>query len=332
MMRMRALIASRPGGPEVLEWAKVDLPEVGSEEVRVRVRAAGVNRADLLQRSGLYPPPPGWDPRRIGLEYAGEVEQAGERCVLRRPGDRVMGIVAAGACAEFVTVPERETLLIPNALTDTEAAAIPEAFLTAFRSLWEEGELTPSEAVLVRIATSAVGMAAIQLAHVAGHPLAGTGRDSSRLAVLRDLGLKHVLIEGPDMVRRAHAVLNGPVQVVLDLWGGGRLAENLALLADEGRLVVVGLLGGTRDTLDLGTLLMRRQSIRTLTMRSQPIERRIALVRRFEREVLPLLGTGRLRMPIAQIYPMADAAQAHRDMVTGHRPGKLVLSLSCGAS
>jgi len=331
MMRMRALIASRPGGPEVLEWAEVDLPEVGSEEVRVRVRAAGVNRADLLQRSGFYAPPPGWDPRRIGLEYAGVVEHAGARCVLRRPGDRVMGIMAGGACADYVTVPERETIPIPDALTDTEAAAIPEAFLTAFRALWEEGALAPGEAVLIRIATSAVGMAAIQLAHAAGHPIAGTGRDSSRLAVLQNLGLEHVLIEGPDMVRRAHAALNGPAQVVLDLWGGGRLTENLALLADEGRLVLVGLLGGTRDTLDLAALLMRRQSIRTLTMRSQPIERRIALVRRFEREVLPLLATGRLRMPIAQVYPMADAAQAHRDMAQGGDPGKRVLLLTTGA-
>lgn len=332
MMRMRALIASRPGGPEVLEWAEVDLPEVGSEEVRVRVHAAGVNRADLLQRSGFYPPPPGWDPRRIGLEYAGVVEYAGERCVLRRPGDRVMGIVAAGACAEFVTVPERETLPIPDALIDAEAAAAPEAFLTAFRALWDEGEIGPGDGVLVRIATSAVGMAAIQLAHAAGHPVAGTGRDPSRLKLLQDLGLTHVLVEGPDMVRRAHAALKGPAEVVLDLWGGGRLAENLALLAEEGRLVVVGLLGGSRDTLDLGALLMRRQSIRTMTMRSQPIEQRIALVRRFEREVLPLLAMGRVRMPIAQVYPMADAAQAHRDMASGNRPGKLVLSLSDGAS
>lgn len=331
-MRMRALIASRPGGPEVLEWVEVDLPEVGSEEVRVRVRAAGVNHADLLQRSGLYPPPPGWDPRRIGLEYAGVVEQAGERCVLRRPGDRVMGIVAAGACAEFVTVPERETLPVPDALTDADAAATPEAFLTAFRALWDEGALATGQAVLIRVATSTVGMAAIQLAHVAGHPVAGTGRDPDRLHSLRDLGLDHPLVEGPEMMQRARAALGRAPQLVLDLWGGGRLAENLALLADEGCLVVVGLLGGSRDTLDLGALLMRRQSIRTLTMRNQPIERRIALVRRFEREALPLLAAERLGIPVAQVYSMADAAQAHRDMATGHRPGKLVLSLSCGAS
>lgn len=332
MTRMRALIANHPGGPEVLEWAEVDLPDVGTEEVRVRVHAAGVNRADLLQRSGFYPPPSGWDPRRIGLEYAGVVEYAGARCALRRAGDRVMGIVAAGACADFVTVPDRETLPIPDGLTDAEAAAIPEAFLTAFRALWEEGELHPGEAVLVRIATSAVGMAAIQLAHAAGHPVAGTGRDPDRLAALRDLGLGHPLVEGPEMTRRVRAALGQAPQVVLDLWGGGRLAEHLALLAEEGRLVVVGLLGGSRDTLDLATLLMRRQSIRTLTMRSQPIERRIALVRRFEREVLPLLAAGRLRMPVAQVYSMADAAQAHRDMAQGGHPGKRVLSLTIPAA
>lgn len=133
------------------------------------------------------------------------------------------------------------------------------------------------------------------------------------------------------MVQRARAAMGGAPRVVLDLWGGGRLSENLALLSDDGRLVVVGLLGGNRDTLDLATLLMRRQSIRTLTMRSQPTEARIALVRRFERQVLPLLAAGRLTMPIAQVYPVADAAQAHRDMERGDRPGKRVLLLATAA-
>jgi NADPH2:quinone reductase len=328
---LKTLIASRPGGPEVLALAETALPEPGAEEVRIRVTVAGVNRADLLQRSGRYPPPPGWDPRRIGLEYAGTVDCTGARCILRRPGDRVMGLVAAGACSEFIVVPERETLSIPANLTDVAAAAIPEAFLTAVRALWDEGELTPGEAVLVRIATASVGLAAIQLAHIAGHPVAGTGRDSARLDALRALGLDHPLVEGGGMVQRARAAMGGAPRVVLDLWGGGRLSENLALLSDDGRLVVVGLLGGNRDTLDLATLLMRRQSIRTLTMRSQPTEARIALVRRFERQVLPLLAAGRLTMPIAQVYPVADAAQAHRDMERGDRPGKRVLLLATAA-
>jgi NADPH2:quinone reductase len=324
---MKALIAARPGGPEVLTLATIDQPQPGAEEVRVRVRAAGVNRADLLQRRGLYPPPPGWDPRRIGLEYAGEVEAVGARCSLRRVGDRVMGLVAAGACAEFITVPERETLPIPPRQTDAEAAAIPEAFLTAFRALWEEGGLQPGEGVAVRIATSSVGMAAVQLAHVAGHPVVGTGRDADRLDALREFGLNLPLIEGSaDLVPRAWRALGGAAAVVLDLWGGGRLAENLALLGEEGRLVVVGLLGGGRDTVDLSGLLMRRQSIRTLTMRSQPIERRIALARRFEQQILPDLAGGRLQLPIAQVYPMTEAAEAHRRMETGGHLGKLVLT------
>lgn len=324
---MKALICSRAGGPEVLQLADVAPPQLGADEVKVRVRAVGLNRADLLQRSGVYPPPAGWDPHRLGLEYAGDVEEAGPHCVLRRPGDRIMGLVAGGACSEFITVPERETLPVPERLAHVQAAAIPEAFLTAFRALWSEGELAPGDAVLIRVATASVGMAAIQLARLAGHVVAGTGRDAARLDLLRDLGLDHPLVEGaPDMVRRTQDALGGHAQVIVDLWGGGRLAENLSLLAEEGRLVVVGLLGGSRDTIDLAGLLMRRQSIRTLTMRSQPIERRVALVRRFERQILPALAGGRLQMPVARVYSMSDAAQAHHDMARGGHFGKLVLA------
>lgn len=322
---MQALIITRPGGPEVLSLVVVDLPQPGAEEVRVRVRAAGMNRADLLQRRGFYPPPPGWDPRRIGLEYAGEVEAVGTRCSLRQVGDRVMGLVAAGACAEFITVPERETLPIPASLTDVQAAAIPEAFLTAFHAIWEEGDLQRGEGLAVRIATSSVGMAAIQLAHAAGHPVVGTGRDADRLNTLQ--GLSCALIEGSaDLVARAHRTLGGAPAVVLDLWGGGRLTENLALLGDEGRLVVVGLLGGGQDTIDLTRLLMRRQRIVTFTMRSQPIERRIGLVRRFEQRILPDVASGRLQLPIDRVYPMKEAVEAHRRMEAGGHLGKLVLT------
>ena len=324
---MKALICSRSGGPEVLQLAEVAPPQLGADEVKVRVRAVGLNRADLLQRSGFYPPPAGWDPHRLGLEYAGDVEEVGAHCVLRRPGDRIMGLVAGGACSEFITVPERETLPVPERLTHVQAAAIPEAFLTAFRALWGEGELASGDAVLIRVATASVGIAAIQLARLADHVVAGTGRDAARLDLLRDLGLDHPLIEGaPDMARRAQDALGGHAQVIIDLWGGGRLAENLSLLGEEGRLVVVGLLGGSRDTIDLAGLLMRRQSIRTLTMRSQPIERRVALVRRFERQILPVLAEGQLQMPVSRVYLMSNAAQAHHDMARGGHFGKLVLT------
>ncbi len=324
---MRAVMISRPGGPEVLSLIDKPPPEPAGEEVRVRIRAAGLNRADLLQRRGLYPPPPGIDPTLPGLEYAGEIDAVGPRCRLRQVGEPVMGLIAGGAYAEYVTVHERETIVIPAGLSWTQAAAIPEAFLTAYRAVFLEGQLGMNDSCLIRAATSGVGIAAVQLVQAFGGQAAGTSRSAERLEKLRDYGLAHAHVEGQGaLLRWMQEVTAGRgAEVLLDLLGG-HLQENLQALAEEGRLIVVGMLSGNaQDQLNLGHLLMRRLSIRAMTMRSLSLERRIELAQAFMRRLSPLFVQGRLKPVVDCEFALEEAALAHRYMESGSHFGKIVL-------
>ncbi|MDY6943505.1 MAG: NAD(P)H-quinone oxidoreductase [Pseudomonadota bacterium] len=326
---MRVIRITRFGGPEAFAEADIPPPAMGPNDLLIRVHAAGVNRADLLQRRGLYPPPAGFDPMLPGLEYAGIVEKAGAHTSLRRPGDRVMGLVAGGAYAQYLVVNERETLAIPDSASYSEAAAIPEAFLTAYRALFDLGGLTAGDSCLIRAATSSVGIAACQLAHWSGAVVIGTSRSSSRLARLEKLGLSYGCVDGEgSLVKRVRASAAFGVEVVLDLLGGGHLQDNLHCLRDEGRLVLVGMLAGTDGRFDLATALMRRLSVQGMTMRSLPLERRIDLVRRFERHILPLFDTKIIWPVLDDVYDWSDATAAHERMESGRHFGKIVLSLS----
>jgi NADPH2:quinone reductase len=327
MAKMRALAIREPGGPEVLEMRKVKVREPERGEIRVRVRAAGVNRADLLQRRGLYPPPPGWPPEVPGLEYAGEVERVGEGVELWEVGDRVMGLVGGGGYAELVVVQEREALAIPPLLSFEEAAAVPEVFITAHDALFTQMHLELGERLLVHAVGSGVGTAALQLAKAAGVTVIGTSRSGWKLERATDYGLD-VLIntsehDFPELVRQATA--GQGVHVLLDLVGGPYLAGNIDSLAEKGRMIVVGLTAGRTAEIDLGLILRKRLRIVGTSLRLRPLEEKIEAVRAFERDVGSLLATGQVRPVLDRVFEFEEAVEAHRYMEADQNFGKLVI-------
>jgi len=325
---MRAWVVEQPGDAHALQQADLPVPVPGPEEVRIAVRAIGINRADIIQRMGHYPPPPGFDPRIPGLEYAGVVEAAGERVQSRAVGDPVMGLLGGGAYAEQIVTHERETLDVPQTLTFTQAAAVPEAFLTAYRAVFLEGGLCPGQWCLVRGATSGVGQAALQLIRTLGARSIATSRQQQRLDALAstidfDLGL----VDGDNGVAEAVREQTGGAHVVLDFVGAPVLADNLKALRRDGTQVIVGLMGGAKTDINLGALLMRRQRLIAMTMRSLPLERKIELAGMFNDRLLPLFDAGRLQPAVDRVFAFDAAVAAHQYMESGAHTGKLILSL-----
>jgi NADPH2:quinone reductase len=324
---MRAIVITRPGGPEVLEQQDRPRPEPGVGQVRVRVRASALNRADLMQRQGSYPAPPGAPPDIPGMEYAGEVDALGARTALWRVGDRVMGIVAGGAHAEYVVAHEREMLPIPANLTWEDAAAIPEVFLTAYDALFNRLDVRLGERVLVHAVGSGVGTATLQLARVIGASVVGTSRSATKLAKACELGLEHAIdASQSDWVAKIEAsVGTNAIQAVVDLVGGSYLRANLRLLAWRGRLVIVGLTAGRTEELDMGVVLGKRLSIVGTMLRTRPIEEKIALAREFAERAIPLFESGRLKPIIERVFSFSDIRAAHELLESNSTFGKVVL-------
>ena len=322
MARMRAVVITRPGGPEVLEIVERSRPALAPEEILVRVHASGLNRADLLQRLGRYPAPPGGPADIPGLEYAGVVEATGAAVSRWRPGDRVMGLVGGGACAEFLAVHEAEALPIPGPLGYAEAAAIPESFLTAFDALVVRGRVARGDRVLVHAVGSGLGTAAVQVARALGATVIGTSRTPSKLHRARELGLE----QGIDSSDGTFAdEIAGSVDVVLDVIGAPAWADNLRALAPRGRLVLLGFLGASRGELDLEPVLRKRIEVIGSVMRPRGLDERKPLVARAERELLPHFESGRIRPVVARRLPMERVADAHREMAGNEVFGKIVL-------
>lgn len=323
--RMRAVRITRPGGPEVLRVETAPAPALGPDEVRVAVRAAGVNRADVLQRLGRYPAPPGVVADVPGLEFAGEVIECGPRAAGWAPGDRVMGLLGGGGYAEEAAVHARALLPVPPGLDFAHAAAIPEAFVTAFDALVLQGGLVPGERVLIHAAGSGVGTAAAQIVAARGATAIGTSRTPDKLDAAAKLGLSRGIV--PEDGRFAAAVnADGPVDLVLDLVGGPYTAESVRCLADRGRLLLVGLLAGLECAMPLATVLGRRIRVQGTVLRARPIEEKIAVMRAFAKQCGPWLADGTLAPVLAGTYPMAEAAAAHRRMQSDDVFGKLVLT------
>jgi putative PIG3 family NAD(P)H quinone oxidoreductase len=318
---VRAVVIARPGGPEVLELRDVPSPEPGVEQVRVRVRATALNRADLLQRLGQYPAPPGVPADIPGLEVAGEVDALGPSAGRFKVGERVFGLVGGGGYAEHVVLHERTLTRIPERLDWVQAAAVPEAFMTAHDALFRLGGLRPGGRVLIHAVASGVGLAAVQLAAAVHATSFGTSRTPAKLARASELGLTHAL--APEGFERAAA----GVDVVIDFVGGPYLARNLEALAPCGRLVVVGLLGGRKEPLDLGLVLQKRLTIVGTALRSRPLEEKIAVTRTFEAEVVPLLATGVVRPVVDRVFPIGDVRQAHELLQSNATFGKVVLTV-----
>ena len=298
-------------------------PTPGEGELLVVVGAVGLNRADLLQRAGKYPAPSGWPSDIPGLEYAGEVVACGAGVTRWQLGDRVMGLVGGGAAAEQLVVHEREVLRVPEGMSFSDAAAIPEAFLTAWDALVLRGRVHCGERVLIHAIGSGVGTAAAQLARLLKVVLIGTSRTAEKLTRCLPLGMTHgVLTTDADWPVQ----VGDPVDVIVDTLGAAVLDANLALLAQRGRLVILGTMTGARATgIDLGLVLRHRLEIIGTAMRVRSLAERAELVGRFSTEVLPHFVAGRLRPIVAAVVPMGDAARGY-DLLAGNTTcGKVVL-------
>jgi putative PIG3 family NAD(P)H quinone oxidoreductase len=333
---MRAVVLDGYGGPEVMQIADVDPPVAGSDEILVDVRHAALNRADVLQRMGLYPSPTkalGDRPEILGLEYAGVVAAVGDRVLDWRAGDQVMGIDTGGAYAEQLVTHSRLALPVPPGLALADAAAVPEVFITAWDALVVQGGLTSGRWALVHAGASGVGTAAIQIAKVIGARVAVTC-SAGKMAACRELGADLVLERSPADWRTAlREGLAGDgredgVDVVLDVVGGEEADRNLAAVRPKGCIVLVGLLGGPESTVNLGQLLAKRVHWVGTVLRGRPIEERIAICRRFAEEVLPLFSAGVLHPVIDRRFPLDAVADAHRVMEANANVGKLLLDIT----
>ena len=327
---MRAIVITAAGGPEVLEVRTVPTPEPRGEQIRVRVRACGLNRADLMQSRGRYPAPPGAPGDIPGLEYAGEIDALGPDVIGPwKVGDRVFGIVGGGGQAEYVLTHERMAVPIPAHLDFEQAAAVPEVFLTAHDALETRAGLRAGERVLIHAVGSGVGTAAVQIAHAMGCTVFGTSRTTPKLEQAAklglDVGIASLHNDFAQVIRRE--TRGEGVHVVLDLLGAPALAGNLDALAARGRLVLVGLLGGGTATVELTILLRKRITVVGTTLRARPIEEKIETTRKFAATVVPWLERGLVRPVIDRVFPFDEARAGYARVESNLGFGKVVLRL-----
>jgi NADPH2:quinone reductase len=323
---MRAVVIREPGGPEVLEVRSLPRPEPGPGEVRVRIATSGLNRADLLQRMGRYPAPPGAPQDVLGLELAGTVEAVGPGVATWSVGEPVMGILAGGGYAEYAVSPASTLVRVPKAMEPGSAGAIPEVFMTAFDALFLQERLTEGETLLVHAVGSGVGTAAVQLARRAGARVIGTSRTSEKLERAAAFGLDDAVLADEAWPERVLDLTAGQgVDVILDLVGGPYLTGNQKVIAERGRHVVVGVPGGNTASIDLRALMGRRATIRGTVLRARPLVEKEELARAFTAEVLPGFDTGELLPVIDRVFPAADVAAAHRVMEANENFGKILL-------
>ena len=294
-------------------------PAAGPGEVLVRVRAAGLNGADMMQRRGLYPAPPGAPADIPGLELAGEVAAAGPGAQRFEAGDRVMAIVGGGGQAELCVVHERQLMPVPPGLDWPAAGGLPEVFTTAHDALFAQAELRPGEHLLVHGGAGGVGTAAIQLAAAAGARVTATVRRAELRAAVAELGAEAIAPEG--------FAEQGPFDVILELVGAPNLADNLSALATGGRIATIGVSAGATAELNLLALMGKRARIHGSTLRARPLEEKALCARRLEREVLPLFDAGSLRVPVAETFALADAESAYERFAAGGKLGKIVLEI-----
>jgi putative PIG3 family NAD(P)H quinone oxidoreductase len=326
---MRAVLMDGFGGPEVLRLGEAPRPKSGPGQVLIRIAATSVNRADLQQRAGNYPPPPG-ESEILGLEVAGVIEELGEGVTEWRVGDRVMTLVGGGGYAEYAVAPASTLLPVPDGLDLMQAAAITEVWITAYLNVFREAGLRPGETLLVHGGASGVGTAAIQLAKALGpSPVIVTVGSEDKAAACKALGADHaILYKSEDFSKRALELTEGRgANVILDHIGGKYLEPNLACLALYGRLVIIGLLGGAKAELNIGRLMVKRQRIIGSVLRARPVKEKAEIATAFRDQVLPRFATGELRPVIHAVLPLEDARRAHELMAANANTGKLVLQV-----
>jgi len=326
--RMKAVEIAAPGGPEVLRLGERPVPAPAEGEVLVKVAAAGVNRPDVEQRKGTYPPPPGASDIP-GLEIAGTVAALGPGATGLRVGDEVSALVSGGGYAEYCTAPVPQCLPVPKGLGMVEAAALPETFFTVWQNVFDRARLKAGETILIHGGSSGIGTTAIQMAKAMGARVLATAGSAEKCAACRKLGAdRAVNYNTEDFVEAVAAETKKKgADVILDMVGGKYFERNVAALAIEGRLAVIALLGGRDAKLDLGLLLRKRLTVVGSVLRARPVAEKGAIAEALRRQIWPLIEQGKIKPVIDSTFPLADAAKAHARMETSAHVGKIVLKV-----
>jgi NADPH:quinone reductase len=325
---MKVIEIRQPGGPEALVVADWPQPSIGTDEVLIRVAAAGLNRADLLQRRGMYPPPPG-APLNPGLEVAGTVAAVGEAVRDFKPGDAVCALLAGGGYAEYCAVPSAQVLPVPAGVSLVDAASLPEAYFTVWSNVFEFGRLQPGERLLVHGGSSGIGVAAIQLASARGHTVITTAGSDDKCRFCEQLGAAVAIdYKSKDFVKEVAAATGKQgVDVILDMIGGSYVQRNLQALATEGRLVMIATQGGLQGEVDVLRIMQQRLVVTGSTLRARSVEFKRAMRDRLQQHVWPLVASGRIRPIVDKVFAFEEAAAAHAYMESGAHKGKILLRL-----
>ncbi len=325
---MKVVEITQAGGPEVLVPAERPVPVTGENEVLLKVITAGVNRPDALQRAGNYPPPPGASDIP-GLEVVGEIVDGhtGDSGFVK--GDKVCALITGGGYAEYCVAPVDQCLPIPKGLSDIEAAGLPETYFTVWSNVFDRGCLADGESLLVHGGASGIGTTAIQLAVAMGNPVYATAGSDERVQAVEKLGAtKGINYKTQDFVEEIHALTDGKgVNVILDMVAGDYINRDLKCLADDGRIVIIALLGGVKGTLDFGQILRRRLTVTGSTLRPRPIAFKAEVARSLRKHVWPLLESGKIKPIVHATFPLEEAAKAHAMMEAGEQIGKIILTV-----
>ena len=325
---MRAVEIAKPGGPEVLRPVERPVPTPKPHEILIQVAAAGVNRPDIVQREGNYPPPP--DASDLpGLEVAGEVAAVGDAVTLWKPGDKVCALVHGGGYAEYCATPEAQALPIPGSLSMVEAASLPETFFTVWANVYDRGRLAAGESLLVQGGTSGIGVTAIQMAVATGNRVFATAGSDEKCAACVRLGAeKAINYRTQDFAAEIKAATGGKgVDVILDMVGGDYVPKELKCLADDGRLVFIAFLRGPKAELDINAVMRRRLTLTGSTLRPRTVEFKGYVARNLREKIWPLVAAGRIKPQVFKTFPLAEAAGAHRLMESSQHIGKIVLTI-----
>jgi NADPH:quinone reductase len=324
---MKAVVITQPGGPEVLQIAERPIPTYSPDEVLVKVYAAGINRPDVFQRKGNYPPPPGASPDIPGLEIAGVITETGANVTRWKIGDKVCALVIGGGYAEYCTVPQGQCLPVPGNLSFTEAASLPETFFTVWTNVFDRGALKHNESLLVHGGSSGIGVAAIQMATALGHTVYVTAGSEEKCNFCEQLGAaKAINYKTENFADVIKQITNGKgVDVILDMIGGDYTAGDLQSLADEGRLVLINTMKGKDVQVDLSVIMRKRLTVTGSMLRSRDTSFKADIAQNLEIIIWPLLTSGKIKPAISKVFPFEKAADAHRLMESNEHIGKIVL-------
>lgn len=324
---MRYIAVDTSGGPEVLRLSEGPKPQPRADEVLIRVRAAGVNRADLMQRAGKYPPPPDASPV-LGLEVAGEVAAVGADVKAWKPGDPVCSLTHGGGYAQFVAVPAAHCLPVPKGFSMVEAAALPEAAMTVWSNVFDAAHLSPGESLLVHGGSSGVGSCAVQFGVALGHRVFATAGGEAKCVAVRRMGAEAIDYRAEDFVSViTMATRKHGVDVILDMVGGDYVGRDLQALATDGRIAMIATQGGRTAQVDLAMLMRKRAVLTGSHLRPRSVNQKAAIVASLREKIWPLYDDGRIRPVIDASFPLADAAAAHRALQAGKHIGKIVLTM-----